>query len=64
MGGPLRDELPFRTQIGDPFNPACRAIILAVTTLSIRLRRHPATPSFLLHSRDPAKLVTAAEWMT
>lgn len=57
---PLRDELPFRTLIDDPFNPAHRAIIPAVTTLTIRLRRYPAEPSFLLHWRDPAKVATAA----
>ncbi len=57
---PLRDELPFRSLIGDPFDPARRAIIPAVTTLTIRLRRYPAEPSFLLHWRDPAKVATAA----
>ncbi len=57
---PLRDELPFRTLIGDPFDLARRAIIPAVTTLTIRLRRYPAEPSFLLHWRDPAKVATAA----
>ncbi|MGH3710338.1 MAG: helix-turn-helix domain-containing protein [Pseudonocardiaceae bacterium] len=57
---PLRDQLPFRTLIGDPFDPAHRAIIPAVTTLTIRLRRYPAEPSFLLHWRDPAKVATAA----
>ncbi|MGH3854405.1 MAG: helix-turn-helix domain-containing protein [Pseudonocardiaceae bacterium] len=57
---PLRDKLPFRTLIGDPFDPTRRAIIPAVTTLTIRLRRYPAEPSFLLHWRDPAKVATAA----
>lgn len=42
----LRAELPFRTLIGDPFDPARRAIIPAVTTVTIRLRRYPAEPSF------------------
>ncbi|MGH3599769.1 MAG: helix-turn-helix domain-containing protein [Pseudonocardiaceae bacterium] len=56
---PLRAELPFRTLIGDPFDPVRRAIIPAVTTLTIRLRRYPAEPSFLLHWRDPAKVATA-----
>ncbi|HET9257307.1 MAG TPA: helix-turn-helix transcriptional regulator [Pseudonocardiaceae bacterium] len=55
-----REELPFRSLIGDPFDPARRAIIPAVTTLTIRLRRYPAEPSFLLHWRDPAKVATAA----
>jgi hypothetical protein len=56
----LRDALAFRALIGDPFDPARRAIIPAVTTLTIRLRRYPAEPSFLLHWRDPAKVATAA----
>ena len=55
----LRDALPFRTLIGDPFDLSRRAIIPAVTTLTIRLRRYPAEPSFLLHWRDPAKVATA-----
>jgi len=56
---PLRDALPFRNLIGGPFDPARRAIIPAVTTLTIRLRRYPAEPSFLLHWRDPAKVAAA-----
>ncbi|HEX6403689.1 MAG TPA: helix-turn-helix transcriptional regulator [Pseudonocardiaceae bacterium] len=56
----LKGVLPFRSLIGDPFDPARRAIIPAVTTLTIRLRRYPAEPSFLLHWRDPAKVATAA----
>ncbi|MBV9144125.1 MAG: helix-turn-helix transcriptional regulator [Pseudonocardiales bacterium] len=56
---PLRETLPFRALIGDPFDPARRAIIPAVATLTIRLRRYPAEPSFLLHWRDPAKVATA-----
>ena len=56
----LRDQLAFRTLIADPFDHARRAIIPAVTTLTIRLRRYPAEPSFLLHWRDPAKVATAA----
>ncbi|MGQ0778463.1 MAG: helix-turn-helix domain-containing protein [Pseudonocardiales bacterium] len=55
----LRDRLPFREVIGDPFDPHRRAIIPAITTLTIRLRRYPAEPSFLLHWRDPAKVATA-----
>jgi transcriptional regulator with XRE-family HTH domain len=55
----LRDALPFRRLIGDPFDPARRAVIPAITTLTIRLRRYPAEPSFLLHWRDPAKVATA-----
>jgi transcriptional regulator with XRE-family HTH domain len=56
---PLSDALRFRTLLGDPFDFARRAIIPAVTTLTIRLRRYPAEPSFLLHWRDPAKVATA-----
>lgn len=55
----LRDVLPFRSLIGDPFDPTRRAVIPAITTLTIRLRRYPAEPSFLLHWRDPAKVATA-----
>lgn len=55
----LRDALPFRSLIGDPFDPTRRAVIPAITTLTIRLRRYPAEPSFLLHWRDPAKVATA-----
>lgn len=51
--------LPFRDLIGDPFDASRRAIIPAITTLTIRLRRYPAAPSFLLHWRDPAKVATA-----
>ncbi|MGH3911903.1 MAG: helix-turn-helix domain-containing protein [Pseudonocardiaceae bacterium] len=53
---PLRGRLPFRELIGDPFDPRRRAIIPAIATLTIRLRRSPAEPSFLLHWRDPAKV--------
>ncbi|MFI5499109.1 helix-turn-helix domain-containing protein [Nocardia asteroides] len=56
----LERRLPFRELIGDPFDPARRAIIPAITTLTIRLRRFPQPPSFLLHWRDPARVATAA----
>jgi hypothetical protein len=52
----LRGRLPFRDLIGDPFDLRRRAIIPAIATLTIRLRRYPAEPSFLLHWRDPAKV--------
>ncbi|MDQ4039760.1 MAG: helix-turn-helix domain-containing protein [Actinomycetota bacterium] len=55
----LHSRLPFRNQIGDPFDSQRRAIIPAITTLTIRLRRYPAKPSFLLHWRDPTKVATA-----
>ncbi len=56
----LRGNLPFRELIGDPFDAARRAIIPAITTLTVRLRRYPAEPSFLLHWRDPHRVATAA----
>lgn len=56
----LAGKLPFRDAIGDPFDPKQRAIIPAITTLTIRLRRYPQPPTFLLHWRDPAKVATAA----
>ncbi|MDQ3989237.1 MAG: XRE family transcriptional regulator, partial [Actinomycetota bacterium] len=57
----LHGRLPFRGRIGDPFDPQRRAIIPAITTLTIRLRRYPAEPSFLLHWRDSTKVATAGE---
>jgi transcriptional regulator with XRE-family HTH domain len=56
----LAGRLPFRDLIGDPFDTRRRAVIPAITTLTIRLRRYPAAPSFLLHWRDPARVATAA----
>jgi transcriptional regulator with XRE-family HTH domain len=58
-GPGLAGRLPFRNLIGDPFDLARRAVIPAITTLTIRLRRYPADPSFLLHWRDPSKVATA-----
>lgn len=58
-GRELRGRLPFRELIGDPFDPMRRAVIPAITTLTIRLRRYPAEPSFLLHWRDPSRVATA-----
>jgi hypothetical protein len=52
--------LPFRAVIGDPFDCAQRAVIPAVTMLTIRLRRYRAELSFLLHWCDPEKVATAA----
>jgi transcriptional regulator with XRE-family HTH domain len=52
--------LPFRHVVGNPFATDRRAIVPAITTLTIRLRRHPDPPTFLLHWRDPAKVATAA----
>jgi hypothetical protein len=55
----LRGRLPFRELIGDPFDLRRRAVIPAITTLTVRLRRYPADPSFLLHWRDPGAVATA-----
>jgi transcriptional regulator with XRE-family HTH domain len=55
----LRGHLPFRDLIGNPFAPERRAIVPAIATLTIRLRRHPQPPTFLLHWRDPARVATA-----
>ncbi|MGH3931481.1 MAG: helix-turn-helix domain-containing protein, partial [Pseudonocardiaceae bacterium] len=55
----LRGRLSFRELIGDPFDPRRRAISAGIATLTIRLRRYPAEPSFLLHWRDPAKVATS-----
>ncbi|MGH3925033.1 MAG: helix-turn-helix domain-containing protein, partial [Pseudonocardiaceae bacterium] len=52
----LRGRLPFRELVGDPFDLRRRAVIPGIATLTIRLRRYPAEPSFLLHWRDPAKV--------
>jgi hypothetical protein len=55
----LRGRLPFRELVGDPFDPQRRPISTGIATLTIRLRRYPAEPSFLLHWRDPAKVATS-----
>ncbi|MGQ0778427.1 MAG: helix-turn-helix domain-containing protein [Pseudonocardiales bacterium] len=52
----LRERLPFRELVGDPFDLHRRAVIPGIATLTIRLRRYPAEPSFLLHWRDPTKV--------
>ncbi|KZM69801.1 hypothetical protein AWN90_07000 [Nocardia terpenica] len=59
-GPDLQGCLPFRELVGDPFDPTRRAVIPAITTLTIRLRRYPSAPSFLLHWRDPERVATAA----
>jgi transcriptional regulator with XRE-family HTH domain len=51
-------DLPFRSLVGDPFDFRRRAVLPAVTTLT--LRRAKAGASFLLHWRDPRKVATAA----
>jgi transcriptional regulator with XRE-family HTH domain len=53
-------ELPFRSLIGDPFDCGRRAIIPAITTLTLRRRRTHGDASFLLHWRDPMRVATAS----
>jgi hypothetical protein len=52
-GSDLQDKLLLRQLIGDPFDLQRRVVIPAITTLTLRLRRYPAAPSFLLHWRNP-----------
>jgi hypothetical protein len=49
---------PFRNLVGDPCDLGRRSAIHAITTLTL-IRRGPGTASFLLHWRDPAKVVHA-----
>jgi transcriptional regulator with XRE-family HTH domain len=55
----LRD-LPFRSLIADPFDLGRRAVLPAITTLTLRRARGRREVSFLLHWRDPRKVATAA----
>jgi transcriptional regulator with XRE-family HTH domain len=55
----LRGRLPFRELVGDPFDTTRRTVSAGIATLTIRLRRYPAEPSFLLHWRDPARVATS-----
>ena len=55
----LGGRLPFRELVGDPFNLHRRAATTGIATLTIRLRRYPSEPTFLLHWRDPAKVAVA-----
>ncbi|MGH3849602.1 MAG: helix-turn-helix domain-containing protein, partial [Pseudonocardiaceae bacterium] len=55
----LCGRLPFRELVGDPFDAGRRAISAGIATLTIRLRRYPAVPSFLLHWRDSTKVATS-----
>jgi transcriptional regulator with XRE-family HTH domain len=51
-------DLPFRSLIDDPFDFRRRAVLPAITTLTLRRGRNSET--FLLHWRDPRKVATAA----
>jgi len=53
-------DLPFRSLIGDPFDLQRRAVLPAITTLTLRRTRGRGSVSFLLHWRDPRKVATAA----
>jgi hypothetical protein len=58
-GGPVTlDRLPLRAAIGDPCDLSRRPASVAVTTLTLR-RSGPGQASFLLHWRDPAKVINA-----
>ncbi len=59
-GVEARSALPFRALVGDPFDLTRRAVIPAITTLTLRRRHTHGTASFLLHWRDPAKVATAS----
>jgi hypothetical protein len=54
----LKGRLPFRELVGDPADLRRRVMVPGIATLTIRLRRYPAEPSFLLHWRDPARVAT------
>ncbi|MGH3911897.1 MAG: helix-turn-helix domain-containing protein, partial [Pseudonocardiaceae bacterium] len=54
----LRGRFPFRELVGNPFDLHRRAVMPGIATLTIRLHRYPAEPSFLLHWRDPTKVAT------
>lgn len=50
---------PLRTAIGDPTDATRRCMGVAITTLTIRHDRSADTATFLLHWRDPGKVVHA-----
>jgi len=52
-------RLPFRALLDNPFDVARRAVIPAVTTLTLRRRKADGTAAFLLHWRDPSHVATA-----
>ncbi|MBO0707743.1 MAG: helix-turn-helix transcriptional regulator, partial [Candidatus Dormibacteraeota bacterium] len=52
-------DLPFRSLIGDPFELRRRAILPAITTLTLRRDPGERTATFLLHWREPDKVATA-----
>ena len=56
---PALAALPLRASVGDPCALPRRSALTAVTTLTLRGAPPPATASFLLHWRDPAKVTHA-----
>ena len=48
-------HLPFRRVVGDPFDLTCRAVIPAITTLTL-IRGSDGGARFLMHWRDPTKV--------
>lgn len=50
---------PLRKAIGDPTDTGRRCVGLAITTLTVRLDRRAGEATFLLHWRDPGKVVHA-----
>ena len=51
-------HLPFRRLVGDPFDLGGRAVIPAITTLTL-IKCADGEARFLLHWRDPTKVATA-----
>jgi hypothetical protein len=52
-------RLPLRRLIGDPFDLKSRAVVPAISTLTLCRDRARGTATFLLHWRDPEKVATA-----
>lgn len=55
---PALSQLPLRDRLGDPTDLTRHPALTAITTLTIRNRRHDEEPRFLVHWRDPAKVAT------
>jgi hypothetical protein len=59
VGPVAMESLPFRSLIGDPCDLSRRSAMCAITTLTLRRGASGARPSFLLHWRDPSKVIHA-----
>ncbi|HET6750486.1 MAG TPA: transcriptional regulator [Actinomycetes bacterium] len=57
LARPASRPLPFRTLLGDPFDPARRPLLPSIDTLTIRRSRERA--SFVLHHRDAGQVAVA-----